>query len=240
MGRDGGYSWTIRPFNCTEICGTFGCPLEVHTDQGRNVDGTLFSALCEALEITKTRTTLYHPCANGQVKRFNTIVLQMVRCYIEKKNKDWDRDLPILATCMTLHSMVNRQTSFTPNRLMLGRETVQPIHFLLGTMPHCFKKLGPHSWICHLAKSIYDVYQIATDNLRAFQHHQKRDYDLRLVEKQYVMGDLVLKLDSSTKIGQSKKLRSPWVDPFVVAESFPPLYRIRERGGDTVIHHDRL
>jgi len=77
----------------------------------------------------------------------------------------------------------------------------------------------------------YDVHQMARDNLRAAQHRQKRDYDLRLVEKQYVMGDLVYKLDSSTKIDQSKKLRSPWVGPYVVAESFPPLYRIRDRRG---------
>ncbi|VDI23541.1 Hypothetical predicted protein [Mytilus galloprovincialis] len=39
---------------------TFGCPLEVHTDQGRNFDGNLFKALCEILEIAKTRTTPYH------------------------------------------------------------------------------------------------------------------------------------------------------------------------------------
>ena len=123
---------------------------------------------------------------------------------------------------------------------MLGREIVQPIHLPLGTTPHCFKKFDPDSWKCHLAKSLCNVHQMARSNLRAAQHRQKRDYDLRLVDKQYVMGDLVYKLDSSTKIGQIKKLRSPWVDPFVVPESFPPLYRIRERGGDTVIHHDRL
>ena len=33
---------------------TFGCSLEIHTDQGRNFVGTLFSALCETLEIAKT------------------------------------------------------------------------------------------------------------------------------------------------------------------------------------------
>ena len=88
--------------------------------------------------------------------------------------------------------------------------------------------------------SLYDVYQMSRDILRAGQHRQKRDYDLRLVEKQYVMGDLVYKLDSFTKIGKSKKLRSPWVGPFVVAESVPPLYRIRDRRGNKVIHHDRL
>ena len=60
--------------------------------------------------------------------------------------------MPLLA--MALHSMVNRQTGFTPNRLMLRREIVQPIHLVLGTMPHCFQKFGPDSWICHRAKSL--------------------------------------------------------------------------------------
>jgi hypothetical protein len=45
---------------------TFGCPLEVHTDQGRNFDGNLFKSLCTILEVAKTRTTPYHPSSNGQ------------------------------------------------------------------------------------------------------------------------------------------------------------------------------
>lgn len=71
---------------------TFGCLLEVHTDKGRNFDGTLFNALCKAMEIAKTRTTPYHHSPNGQVERINTIVLQMERCYVWKKNNDLDRD----------------------------------------------------------------------------------------------------------------------------------------------------
>lgn len=43
---------------------TFGCPLEVHTDQGKNFDSNLFKSLCKVLQIAKTRTTLYHPSSN--------------------------------------------------------------------------------------------------------------------------------------------------------------------------------
>jgi transposase InsO family protein len=54
---------------------TFGCPLEVHTDQGRNFDGNLFKSLRTILEVAKTRTTPYHPSSNGQIERFNTVLL---------------------------------------------------------------------------------------------------------------------------------------------------------------------
>ena len=48
------------------------------------------------------------------------------------------------------------------------------------------------------------------------------------------------KLDSSTNIEQSKKLRSPWMGPCLVVDSRFPLYKIRNQKGDSVIHHDSL
>ena len=46
---------------------TFGCPLEVHTDQGKNFTSDLFLAFCKLMEITKTRTTPYHPARSAIV-----------------------------------------------------------------------------------------------------------------------------------------------------------------------------
>jgi hypothetical protein len=48
-------------------------------------------------------------------------------------------------------------------------------------------------------------------------------------------------IDSSTKIGQSKKLQKPSIGPFVVTQKFSPaLYRIKNRRKERVVHHDRL
>ena len=50
-----------------EFVARFGCPLEIHTDQGRNFESVLFKEMCELLEIGKTRNTSYRPSANDRL-----------------------------------------------------------------------------------------------------------------------------------------------------------------------------
>ncbi|CAC5372090.1 unnamed protein product [Mytilus coruscus] len=119
-----------------------------------------------------------------------------------KKNKLWGVDLPLLT--MALHSMVNRQTGYTPNRLMLGKRNNSANTITAWNCSLFRGKFDPDSWVAHLAKSLNEVHKLARENLRTTQHRQKRDYDLRLAQNQYHTGDLVYKIDSSTKIGHKR------------------------------------
>ncbi|CAC5377714.1 unnamed protein product [Mytilus coruscus] len=46
----------------------YGCPIEVHSDQGKQYESALFKELCTLLEINKTRTTPFHPRTDGNKK----------------------------------------------------------------------------------------------------------------------------------------------------------------------------
>lgn len=113
-----------------EFIARFGCPLEIHSDQGRNVDGNLTRHLCKILQITKTRTTPYRPCSNGQVERYNRSILQMLRCYI-KDHTYWDLYLQQIARAM--RGTTHRQTGLTSTFMMFGKEVLQTLDLMLGT-----------------------------------------------------------------------------------------------------------
>ena len=65
MGRDQTAGRVARTL-VSEFIGRFGCPLELHSDQGRNFV-RMFKEVCDLLKIVKTRTTPYRPNANSQV-----------------------------------------------------------------------------------------------------------------------------------------------------------------------------
>jgi hypothetical protein len=217
----------------------FGCPLQVHTDQGRQFEGHLFQAVCKLLEITKTRTTPYHPCSNGQVERYNRTLLQMIRCFLRNDQTRWDENLPILSGA--IRSMKNRQTGFSPNMMMFGREVIKPIDIMMGNTENHQRKNTPVAYVQTLRSNLGLVHDVARESLQTAQMRQKKDYDVTVNQRCYEVGDLVYLVNSATKIGQNKKLKPVWLGPFLVIKRISAvLYRIRGQKGVQVVHHDRI
>lgn len=122
--------------------------------------------------------------------------------------------------------------------MMLGREVSQPLDIMLGRKIPGQKPAG---YVENFEESLSVCHQAARDNLGEAQLRQKRTYDIKSNTRSYEVGDVVYMVDTSSKVGQSKKLRKPWIGPFVIVYKFNHvLYRIQGEKVNKVVHHDRL
>ena len=212
-----------------EFFGRFGCPLQIFTDQGRNFESRLFVSLCNALQIHKTKTTPYWPSANGQVERFNRTLIEAIRCYLGKSQSQWDKFLFQIAGA--IRSTVNRSTGFTPNKLMLGRETNQPAD-LIFPLPSSATSGSKDEYVSKLSQALLQAHETARTKLCATQERMKRDYDVRVHRRKFQEGDRVYLLDTATPKDQG---------PATILKKLSPyLYRISYRNSTFVVNHDRL
>uniref|UniRef100_A0A3Q2DVB9 Integrase catalytic domain-containing protein n=1 Tax=Cyprinodon variegatus TaxID=28743 RepID=A0A3Q2DVB9_CYPVA len=129
----------------------FGVPLELHTDQCHNFESLLFRNVRRLLQITKTRIAPYHLSSTGQVERFNRTMLQMLQCYVDKNQKNWDEQLPL---------------GYTQNRLMLGREVHQPHDIQCHTARLKSNSMEVVNYIYQLEESLKEAQSLARSHLR--------------------------------------------------------------------------
>lgn len=196
-------------------------------------------SVCKLLQVTKTRTTPYHPAPNGQVERFNRTLLQMIRCYVDQNQKNWDQQLPLLTSAY--RNLQHAITGFTPNRLMLGREVSQPQDIWSGSAELKSDRADVPDFLHSLTEGLREAQNTAREHLRVAQECQKRTHDVRAGERSYSVGDLVYVKDDTKKKGHSPKLQGPWVGPLVVSACRGPvLYEIQGRKRSKIMHHDRL
>jgi cleavage and polyadenylation specificity factor subunit 1 len=71
----------------------FGCPQTITTDQGRQFESHLFHSLAKLCAIQLSRTTDYHPAANGFVERFHRTLKAAIVCHADQH---WTEALPLV------------------------------------------------------------------------------------------------------------------------------------------------
>ena len=190
---------------------TFGFPLFLHSDQGKEFDNTMVHKLSELLGRVKTKTTPYHPHSDGLVERFNRTLLAMLAIFVSREHDNWDDLLPFMM--LAYNTAVHTSTGFTPHRLVFGEECN-----LAGNLVH--RELRPDppprdigdyaSWI---RQALYEAY----DEMRAQQqratHCQKRNYDSKAIAHTFPIGCWVLRYYPPAR---KDKLCSPWIGPYKV------------------------
>ena len=222
-----------------EFFARFGFPLELVSDQGANFNSALFSEVCRVLHIHKSRTTAYRPSANGQVERFNRTLLNCLRGYVNKAQNDWDEFLPLI--CSAIRSTVNRRTGYTPNKLMLGRETMGPVDLLYPGLP--MKDYDVNEYVDKLQEELFRCHEEARKHLNACVKKEKKNFDKRAKVIAFQRGDIVYFLDNSpSSPGKCRKLRPVWKGPALIVKALSPHLFLVKLGykSQKVMNHDRL
>ena len=118
-------------------------------------------------------------------------------------------------------------------------EVNQPVDLIFKTPSNNEVNLDEYSK--KLKEAVLSARDTAREKLHTSQRKMKRDYDIKVLEKPYKVGDLVYILDKTTVQGISRKLRAPWKGPVVVIEKITPyVYKVRNNHKEIVVHYDMI
>jgi hypothetical protein len=167
------------------------------SDQGVNFESELFKHLCNMLQITKLKSTGYHPETNGEVERANKTIKSILNCLVNSHKSDWD--VYIDQICFAINSTVNSSTNITPNEVIFGRDLIFPIDLSLNksnnnsTNNYDKDKELINNYINQIKNYQNSLNKIVKNNIIKSANYQKRQYDLRSRNKTiYKINDLVM------------------------------------------------
>lgn len=230
---------TIAEIFIEQWISRFGVPMELHSDQGRNFESSIFSKTCEILGIRKTRTTPLHPQSDGMVERFNKTLENQLRIFVSDHQDDWDEHLPIIT--MAYRSAVHESTGRTPSSVVFGRELRLPSDLLFGSPYRKNEEVNDYAE--NLRQRLTNVHEQVRIKMKIESDRMKARYDIRASGKTFEEGDEVWLYNPTRKKGLSPKLQQSWEGPYKVIKRINDVvYRI-QRSPKTkmkVVHLDRL
>ena len=196
----------------------YGCPLSVHADQGREFESRLYTDLCKLLMLRKTRTNAYTPWGDGMVERANRTVKTMINHYTTPGKANWDEYMDILAGAY--RATVHTSTGYTPNMLVLGRETTYPMDVAYGLDLDGRYDLCPHIYVEELRERLERVWKHARQTLKRSAELQQRGFPPKMKgDRKYAVGDLVYKFHPPARKG---KLGAKWIGPLPITQILDP------------------
>ena len=174
-----------------EYISRWGCPLSIHSDQGRTYESKVFKELCRMLEIRKTRTRVRNPKGNSQSERFNRTLLRMIKAYLCDEQEEWDLHLGCLASAY--RATPHETTKMTPNLMTMGREVRLPAELVFGSSSNSqgdeITSYG--DYVDLLRSRMQHAHEVARKYLGMSAKRSKGIYDTKVAVNRFEKGDYV-------------------------------------------------
>ena len=220
-----------------QIFSRYGMPHELLTDQGSVFTSKLTALMCKTFDISKIRTSPYHPQSDGALERWHACLKGMIK-RAGGKLSEWDRQLKYLLFAYrdTPHCV----TGFSPFSLMYGRDVRGPLQFLKtswleGEVDVC--SVG--DWIVSVKAKMGEMAAIVSDRELQAKAKMKTFYDRSASLKTFSEGDMVLVRRPLLK----RKMDCPWEGPFEIEKRVSPVtyaLKLPGRSSKAKILHSNL
>ena len=198
----------------------FGVPSSVTTDRGRQFESNLWSALSQLLGVKHTRTTAYHPIANGLVERFHRCLKSSLKA--SPRPDHWVDMLPL--ALMGIRTMLKEDLRCTSAELVYGTTLRLPAEFVVS---HDSTESDPAGYVSQLKQSMRAIRCTPT---RHPQHSTSHiDSSLPTATHVFVRHDAV-----------RKPLQQPYDGPYTVLDRSDKFYTLDLKGRRDTVSIDRL
>ncbi len=215
-----------------------GLPQEIISDRDPIFMSHFWSSLFDKLGVKLRPSSAYHPETDGQTERMNRKVEEMLRCYVDHNQRNWDEFL--VQVEVAYNSAPHATTTYSPFFLNHGREmTTVPFD---STIPSNSHVPSVNQWLDSLEKSkrhAQVAIHRANESMARYANKKRRPCHFR-------PGDFVhLSMKHFVPEGFSgaKKLMPKFCGPFKITEAINDVtFRldlpkpIRDRGVHNAFH----
>ena len=211
----------------------------MHSDQGPEFRLDLKNKQAHLLGIKATKTAPCHPRSDGHVERFNRTLIAMLSKLCEDCKEDWDDHLPYVMCAY--RATINESTGYSPNRMMLGRETTLPIDLVFPSAASIQPFQCEVEYVEWVQAAMQQNYERAREHLGMAAARQKSYFDARARGRKFKAGDWVLRL-CVPNINQDK-MNFPYVGPYLVVKEIGEVNYLIQRNSKAIpftVHVDDL
>lgn len=199
-----------------EIACRYGCPGELHSDNGSQFTSEVIKELTALLGIDRSTTTPYRHQANGMAERAIKTMLGMLGTVVSETHDDWDECLP--AVRMAYNTSFNKAAGETPFFLIYGTDPSMPSDYMLGADEPEYKNMKEYNRC--LVKRLRIAWKAAEESNTAEQEKHRTRHN-RKPGRGFVVyepNDLVYVFSPVKPTGLSRKLLRQWSGPYRVVE----------------------
>jgi hypothetical protein len=108
-----------------EIFKLHGMPKEIMSDRDTKFTSNFWKSLMVGLETKLLFSTAYHPQTDGQTKRVNQILEDMLRMHVMHQPKKWEDYLPLVE--FTYNNGYQASLKMSPFKVLYGRSCNTPV-----------------------------------------------------------------------------------------------------------------